>query len=131
LSSRKGSIQFVVSNDTGYEIDISVALTGGGIEVDDEELELNIPEQQQSVTIDVTATTSGIFGLDVQLKTPDGKLDITDARTITIRSTEYNRIALALTFGALAFLVLFYLIRWMRRRRARADSETSEEVGIA
>ncbi len=131
LSSRDGSIQFVVSNDTGYEIDISVALTGGGIEVDDEELELNIPEQQQTVTIDVTATTSGIFGLDVQLKTPDGGLAITEARTITIRSTEYNRIALGLTFGALAFLVLFYLVRWMRRRKAKAESDTDEEMSIA
>lgn len=130
LSSRNGSIQFVVSNDTGYEIDISVALRGN-IEVDDEQLELNIPEEQQSVTIKVTALTSGIFGLDVQLKTPDGRLDITESRTITIRSTEYNRIALGLTFGALAFLVLFYLIRGMRRRRAGAEDDTGDEVSTA
>lgn len=124
LSSRKGSIQFVVHNDTGYEVNIGIELTGN-IVVDDSELELALPSGQQTVAIDVTALTSGIFGLDVQLLTPDGGLAITEPKTITIRSTEYNRIALGITFGALAFLVLFYVVRGIRRRR-RAPGGTGE-----
>lgn len=122
LSSRKGSIQLVVHNDTGYEVNIGIALTGN-ILVDDQELA--VPSGQQTVTIDVTALTSGIFGLDVQLVTPDGGLEITEPKTITIRSTEYNQIALGITFGALAFLVLFYVVRGIRRRRS-AQGSTDE-----
>ncbi len=117
LSSRKGTIQLVVHNDTEYEVNIGIELKGS-IDVDDSELELALPSGRQTVTIDVTALTSGIFGLDVQLRTPDGGLAITEPKTITIRSTEYNRIALGITFGALAFLVLFYVVRGIRRRRA-------------
>lgn len=126
LSSRKGSIQLVVHNDTEYEVNIGIELTGS-ILVDDSELELAVPSGQQTVTIDVTALTSGIFGLDVQLVTPDGGLAITEPKTIVIRSTEYNQIAVAITFGALAFLVLFYMVRGIRRRRDAHDStgETS------
>ena len=37
-----------------------------------------------------------------------------------MRSTEFNEVALGLTFGALAFLVLFYVTRAVRGRRERA-----------
>jgi len=37
-----------------------------------------------------------------------------------VSSTQFNKVALGITFGALAFLVLFYAVRAARRRAARS-----------
>jgi hypothetical protein len=71
------------------------------------------------LTVDVAAQSSGIFPLVVTVETPDGTF-ITD-KTIEVRSTEFNEIALGLTFGALAFLILFYITRAIRGRRSRVE----------
>ncbi|HZA19378.1 MAG TPA: hypothetical protein VE889_00875, partial [Actinomycetota bacterium] len=55
---------------------------------------------------------------------PDG-LDIGAPVTLTVRSTEFNEIALGLTFGALAFLILFYVVRGLRNRR---EADTDEDL---
>jgi hypothetical protein len=89
------------------------------------ELERNLLPQsieagQERVTFEVVARSSGAFPLDVLLTTPDG-YEFGDVKRITIRSTAFNRVALGITFGALAFLVLFYVVRMLRRRRAKAS----------
>jgi hypothetical protein len=43
-------------------------------------------------------------------------------KRITIRSTAFNRVALGITFGALAFLIFFYMFRVLRRRRGKASN---------
>ncbi len=127
LSSRKGRIQIVVFNDTGYPVKVGVELISSNLTVNDGDLTLDIPTEQQTVAIDVTAQTSGTFPIDVRLQTPDGGLTIEEPTTIRIRSTEFNRVALGVTFGALAFLILFYLVRGIRKRRPtdKASGETS------
>lgn len=116
LTSREGKIQLVAFNDTGYEVTVALEVTGS-LEIDRSDLELVLPTEQQSITLDVTARTSGAFPVEVTLETLDGGLVIDEPKTITIRSTEFNRIALAITIGSLAFLILFYVVRGLRRRR--------------
>jgi hypothetical protein len=59
--------------------------------------------------------------LRINTETPDGGLTFGSV-VVTIRSTEFNRIALGLTFGALAFLILFYTAKAVRRRRRATDA---------
>jgi hypothetical protein len=66
--------------------------------------------------VDIRAGSSGIFPLEVAVETPDGSYEI-DKRSITVRSTEFNQVALLITLGALGFLVFFFLLRGIRRRR--------------
>jgi hypothetical protein len=121
LTSREGSIQFIVFNDTGYDVQIRVRLDArGDLVVTDADRELTITRDQQTVSYPVTVRASGIFRIAVRLETPDG-FEIKEPETITVRSTEFNEIALGLTFGALAFLVLFYVVRGARRRRGHDE----------
>jgi hypothetical protein len=133
LTSKTGQIQFVVLNETGYEVDVNVLVTslgvtenltlrGEGLSREDIVAPQHLASEQQRITFDVTTRASGIFPLEVRLETPDG-LDVGEPVPLTVRSTEFNEIALGLTFGALAFLILFYVVRALRRRRSDGPQE--------
>jgi Family of unknown function (DUF6049) len=116
LTSRRGEIKLEVFNDAAYpmRVAIDVQSTGLGIE---RRLIRTIPAgKQRPVTVQVDARFSGTFPLFVSTKTPDG-LPIQEGIEIAVTSTQFNRIALGLTIGALIFLVLFYLNRGIKRRR--------------
>jgi len=119
LTSREGEIPLVVSNGTGFPTTVSVSVTSP-----QPDLVLkpgSVPPQKIAAddtyqfTIEANARSSGIFPIEVVVQTSDGSLDLA-YKKITVRSTEFNRIAVGLTLGALAFLVLFYLM-WVARRR--------------
>ena len=67
-------------------------------------------------------TYCGIFTVNVSVTTPNG-FPIADKR-IEIRSTEFNEVALGITLGALAFLILFYVTRVVRRHRHGEDQSS-------
>jgi hypothetical protein len=77
----------------------------------------------KQVEFDVAAEASGLFSLLVSVETPEGR--VITSKKIRIQSTEFNEIALGLTFGALAFLVAFYITRGARRRRSEETTEAA------
>lgn len=127
LTSRRGTIPLLLFNEADYPVTVRLHLTSPtralSVVASQELIERTV-EARDSVrlTVDVVTEASGTFPLDVRLTTPDGTTLHDDP--VTVRSTVFNEIALAVTFGALAFLVLFYLVRTLRRRRARR-AETS------
>jgi hypothetical protein len=121
LTSRTGELQFLIVNETGYPVRAGVELVSTQLDLDETE-PYEISSAQQRLNVPVTTQASGIFRLTVRLVTPDG-IPIGDAQQIRVRSTDFNEIALGITFGALAFLVLFYAVRGIRRKR-RSGSET-------
>jgi hypothetical protein len=128
LTSQSAPVELTVFNDATYDITIDIELSseGGDIKLDREDLQelQDLPiaaGDNVQITVDARAESSGIFNLTAIAQTPQTGGDIS-SRTITIRSTNFNRIALGLTFGALAFLVLFYAWRWLRRRRRDAGA---------
>jgi hypothetical protein len=134
LTSKTGQIQFVILNETGYEVDVNVlvasenlTLRGEGFSPEDIVSEQHVASKQQRITFEVTTRASGIFPVQVRLQTPDGRA-IGDPVPLTIRSTEFNEIALGITFGALAFLILFYVVRAIRRRRMGGGSLKAPEA---
>jgi hypothetical protein len=131
LTSKTGQIQFLIVNETGYDIDVQVLVSSGDLTLRGEGFSRedivegrHIEAEQERITFDVTTRASGIFPVDVRLQTPDGS-DIGAPVTLTVRSTEFNEIALGLTFGALAFLILFYVVRGLRNRR---EADTDEDL---
>jgi hypothetical protein len=124
LTSRTGELQFLVVNETGYPITAEVELVSTQLDLNETE-PYEIPAAQQRLNVPVTTRASGIFRLTVQLVTPSG-VPIGDAQQIRVRSTDFNAIALGITFGALAFLILFYAVRAIRRKqRSGAETGTS------
>ena len=121
-TSRECRVQLVLTNETTYPVEVSV-------ELESPDLELRLPSVEDvfepgshPLAFDATVRGSGIFRLAARLRSADRDYLIQEKR-IVIRSTNFNRIALAITVGAFAFLVLFYLTRPMRRRRAKVSEE--------
>ena len=120
LTSRSAQVPVVVFNDASYEVSVSVHISSTDLGLD-ETFPITVQANGlRQLSVDVQAQSSGIFPLFVTVETPDGT-DIHPPKEIQIRSTEFNEIALGLTFGALAFLVLFYITRAIRGRRTKAE----------
>jgi hypothetical protein len=123
LTSRQGEVPLVVFNETGYPVTIDIRVVSQQLGLD-LELEPSLledrriePDSTNQFTIRARARSSGIFPLEIRLETPDGYP--ISSKEVTVTSTEFNEIALGITIGAFTFLVLFYVTRALRRRRAR------------
>ena len=124
LTSRRAEIPVVVFNDASYPMSVTVHIFSSDLRID-ETFRITVQARGlRQLAVDVAAQSSGIFTVSVDVETPDGHL--IDDRDIQVRSTEFNEVALGLTFGALAFLVLFYVTRTIRNRRAGPTGEPPE-----
>ena len=119
LTSRRAQVPVVIFNDAAYEVSVNVHINSPDLNLDERFPVTVQANGLRQLSVDVAAQSSGIFPLFVTVETPDGR-EILQKR-IQIRSTEFNEIALGLTFGALAFLILFYITRAFRRRAPRAE----------
>jgi len=118
LTSRAEDIPVRVVNDAGYPIKVRLRLASQKLSFDGDEVQ-TFDVGRTPLAIPVRANSSGIFPLTLSLVTPDGAEIITESQP-TVRSTEFNNIALVITVGAFLFLVAFYVLRWYRRRNAAA-----------
>jgi hypothetical protein len=118
LTSRTAKVPIVVFNEAAYRVAVTVHLESELLQIDETFSETIQAHSLRQLDVDVTvpAQSSGIFPLSVTVETPEGEV-IASRPDIRVRSTEFNQIALGLTFGALAFLILFYVTRSIRRRR--------------
>lgn len=116
LTSRRGEIPIEVFNDTDYDVAVQVRVVSPRLRLDETLPQILQPGRFRQITMDVETRASGIFPVEVAVQTPDGSYDI-DFKSIRVRSTEFNQVALVITLGALAFLVLFYVLRAVRRRQ--------------
>jgi hypothetical protein len=109
-------------NDNPYPVTVEVSLSSTDLDFDTpSRLSRRVEEGNFPLEVEATALGSGQFPLTVRLYPPGGNVVI-DKTEIAVRSTQFNKIALGLTIGALAFLFLFYALRALRRRRAPGDS---------
>ncbi len=115
LTSQQGEIPIEVFNDATYDVNVNVRIESPDLRINETHPHVLQAGRFQQITVDVNARTSGIFPVEISLETPDGSYEI-DSRSITVRSTEFNQVAVIITIGALAFLVLFYVVRGLRRR---------------
>jgi hypothetical protein len=120
LTSRRGEIPLNLVNGTNYDVtaEISIESFDRDITLDEHTIEDTFSPGATFLPVQATARAGGVFLIQIRVLTPDG-LTI-DETTVSIRSTEFNEIALGITVGALAFLVMFYMFRGLGRRRAAA-----------
>lgn len=120
LTSRQAEVPIVIFNDASYEVSVSLHLTSNDLRLDETIPTTVKANGLRQLTVDVDAQTSGIFTLLARIETPSGA--VIAEKPIQVRSTEFNEIALGITFGALAFLILFYVTRGLRNRATRASA---------
>jgi hypothetical protein len=127
LTSEEGEITLSLVNETDYPVTVRIVPSSDDVIFDPPSIEDTFePKGASQFRVGVRSRTSGIFPVRVQLETPNGA-DIRAPFSITVRSTTFNDIAVAITLGALAFLILFYALRGVRKRRrqARPSPETT------
>ena len=121
LTSRAEDIPVRVLNDAGYPVRVRFQLDSPRLRFEEEQVR-TFETGRTPLTIPVRADTSGFFRVTMSLVTPDGSEIIAESQP-TVRSTEFNNVALTITVGALFFLIAFYLLRWYRRRNAPPTRE--------
>jgi hypothetical protein len=126
LTSRKGTVPLALQNGTDYDVTLEIRLESDDrdLEIDDRVFEQTFAPGATALPIQASARASGIYPVGVSVVTGDG-FAIYETE-IRIRSTEFNEIALAITIGALIFLIAFSLVRGIRRRTAPAATEETE-----
>lgn len=120
LTSQEGEIPLVVVNGTGFPTTVRIAMRSPerDLVLDPQEFATQRIDAGGSFqfTVQAVARSSGIFQMEVLVDTPRGELDIA-SKSITVRSTAFNLVAVGITIGALVFLLVFYAMRLLRRRR--------------
>lgn len=117
LTSRTGEIPVSVQNDTGYPIRVVLRISADKVDFPaGAERVLEVDRQFVTERFAVDARTSGAFPVQVRLESPDGSI-VLDRTRITVRSTAASGVGVALSVGAIAFLVVWWLRSVVRDRR--------------
>ena len=123
LTSLSEELPLVLFNETDYAVTLNIAIDWQSLDVEVERADdmQTFAPGRSHLPLQVTARSSGIFPVRVAIETPSG--EEIESKRISIRSTQFNEVALAITLGALAFLISFYLFRGIRGRAAKEPSE--------
>ena len=114
LSSDSGGIPVTVSNAGPRGLSVLVQLVAPQLRsAPSERVELG-PGDSQTLRLQAELRSTGRFQVQVQMVAPDGRV-IVD-RSLIVRSTAYNRIALLITIGAAVMLVAVWARRFLPRR---------------
>jgi hypothetical protein len=116
LTSSNGSkIPVTVSNGSEQPLRLEVELDAGArfLETPSTEVEVAAGDSEL-VTFPIDVRSTGRFTVALRVLAPSGRL--IEERTITVRSTVYNRIALVITFAAALVLVALWVRRLVARR---------------
>lgn len=125
LTSSTGPVPLVLENSTEYDVTLEIHIESSDrdLELSDRIISDTFEPGATPLPVEANARASGIYPVRVRVTTSDG-YEVYQT-SIRIRSTEFNEIALGITVGALAFLVMFYVFRSARRRRA-STSQASD-----
>ena len=118
LTARRGTIPITVANDSGERVTVVLRLTSPKVDLpaasDPFVLE---PRRRTTQLLPVGTRATGTFPIRVDVLTPDRRETIASGE-IRLISTAFNRVALAMTGGAIGVLLL-----WWRFGRRRAGNE--------
>jgi Family of unknown function (DUF6049) len=123
FTSRAGQLDVSLFNQTGYPVDVEVRLESLDMVFDPDTVERTFAPGTTRLSVQAEAQTSGTFPIQLRVLTEDGRTVASES--IQVRSTEFNVVAVAITLGAVAFLILFYVMRAVFRRRRRNPAEAS------
>ncbi|MDP9234502.1 MAG: DUF6049 family protein, partial [Actinomycetota bacterium] len=121
MTSQRAQIPFVLSSRADHPVTINVDLFSPKLGFNRSQLKgIVVQHGTQQIAVQATAQASGIFPVEVTVETPDGY--VLARKSIQVRSTNFNQIALGLTVGALVFLIAFYVWGLVKKRRERDAS---------
>ncbi|HEY7478164.1 MAG TPA: hypothetical protein VIB62_07995 [Actinomycetota bacterium] len=115
FTSGEGSIPLRMGDPGDIPLQVTVELTSSQFEFPDgNRQDVVLDQPNEIVTFRVVAKGSGRKTMQVEVFAPSGRR--ISRQTITVQSTALNSIALLVTAGAAALLIVLYARRWVRRR---------------
>jgi hypothetical protein len=119
LTARRGAIPITVRSTANYPARVLLQVAsdrlkfpGGSTRM------LNLTRHNTTERFSVQSLGSGAFPLRILLKSPDGKVLLSQTR-LTVRSTNASGVGIGLSVGAGIFLLLWWYRHSVRRRRER------------
>lgn len=138
LTSRTGRVPVTLENNLGEPVRVTLVLgTADRASVRSGAAVARTvqPGQKVQVEVEVRAAAAGTFPVTLSLLSPGGRLFGTPSQVL-VRSTAYGVLAVALTVGALAVLVVAVLYRaarglWRGRQRRMDRASDTARTGTA
>ncbi len=126
LTSREATIPLTLINDLDVAVQVTLALESDkldfvgadGTTTGSSLIPLELEPGSTPVMVPVEARTSGDFPLLIDLRSPDGRLDVATAR-LTIRSFSLSGVGILVSAGAGLFLCGWWARHWRSARRDR------------
>jgi hypothetical protein len=131
LTSRSGSIPLNLTNTSDRQIAIRIDLQSDQLEFPDGDVVYEtLPPGATRLDVRVRVLASGAFPLDITITTPDGSVEIEEAR-YDIRSTAVSGVGVVLSVGAILFLAIWWLRNWRATTRSKRLVSAEEAAALA
>jgi hypothetical protein len=132
FGSKSGSIPLTIANETDFDVTVRLQLVA-----DPPRLRLTAPSEPITIgpnrkvqeNVKASAVASGVVSVKATLYTVGGAQLSPEPVPLRIRITQYGTVALVLTIGAAAVLVLTALVRIARRARAAHRASATPSAG--
>ncbi|MDP1793611.1 MAG: DUF6049 family protein, partial [Acidimicrobiales bacterium] len=119
LTARRGGIPITVRSEAGYDARVVVQLASDRLRFPGGDARaLTLSHQNTTQRFTVQSLGSGNVPLRVLLKSPDGRLVLAESR-LTVRSRNASGVGIALSAGALLFLLVWWYRHAAQRRRTQ------------
>ncbi len=131
LTSQRSEVPVTFTNNSGRPLRVRVSLTSPRIKQTRPEEILDLPASPRNQThlIQLDVKGSGEFPVEIAVISPDGSLVVGTSR-ITMNSTVFGAFGSWLTYGAIAFLAVWWLHHgWRKRVAKRAKQGASTHAG--
>ena len=130
LTSQRGRVQVVFVSNLSYPVVGTLTLTSDKLLFPNGETQAVtiIPSHTTVSEVNVSTRASGLFKVDITVRSPAGDLVLTSGQ-VTVRSTATSVVGILLSAGAVVVLVVWWL-RTSRRRRATRRLDEAGVVGI-
>jgi len=132
LTASSGLIPVTVVSGADYPVTASLALSSDKLLFPNGETQWStpitlLPRHSNVVYVRVRTRASGVFRLDVSLRSPDGSLRLASGELL-VRSTSSSVVGVVLTGGAVAVLAVWWIRTSLKRRRLgrAADTDTPD-----
>ncbi len=124
LTSREATIPLTLINDLDVAVEVTLALESDKLDFVGSEptttgralIPLELEPGSTPVMVPVEARTSGDFPLRIDLRSPDGRLEVATA-LLTIRSFSLSGVGILVSAGASLFLCGWWARHWRSARR--------------
>jgi Family of unknown function (DUF6049) len=131
LTSQRGTVPITIVSNAPYPVTATMTLTSDKLLFATGSTQWSqtvvLAHPTNAFYITVRTRTSGVFRVDVTLRSPSGAL-LLSSGSVDVRSTATSFVGIALTAGAVAVLAVWWVRTSLRRRaRRRAEPDVRDE----